>query len=63
VKCLEELSLVLTFAAQYRVGHLYFDRAAAMHVYIATIVRSVNAALDIRPITGLLKFDATVNVD
>jgi len=54
---------VLIVAAEYRVGRLYVDRATAMHVYIARIVRSVNAALDIRPVTGLLNFDATVNFD
>ena len=59
----EVLSLVLIFAAQYRVGRLYVDRAVAMHVYTHRIVRSVNAALDIRPTTGLLNFDATVNFD
>ena len=41
----------------------FIRRAAAMHVYTHRVVRSVNAALDIRPITGLLNFDATVNFD
>jgi len=57
-----KLSFVLIFAAQYRVGRLYVALQQCTY-YTHGVVRSVNAALDIRPITGLLKFDATVNFD
>lgn len=42
--------------------NVYTSRCSNARIY-ARVVRSVNAALDIRPITGLLKFDATETVN